>query len=89
MNTLLRVLLAGVFAATMLVGCNKTDEAAEAAKGEMSQAVDPAASTASEAVTDAVPDVVVAPTPEAAAAKEEAVDAIQAAKDAAAADAAK
>jgi hypothetical protein len=53
MNTLLRALLAGVFAATLLTACNKAEEAAEAAKGEMSEAVDATKDAAAATATEA------------------------------------
>ena len=74
MNTFLRALLVGLVATTLTVACSKkTEEAADAAKTEMGEAV------------DATKDAAAATSEAAATAKEEAVDAIQAAKDAAAA----
>ena len=81
MNTLLRVLLSGVFATTLLVGCNKSDDAIDNMKSEMGEAVE-ATKEAAGAVAEETKDAAVE-------AKEDAVDAIQAAKNAAAADAAK
>lgn len=97
MNNTLRVLLAGLFAVTLLAGCSKeAEQAADAAKTEMSEAVDAsteAAATVAEDAVDATKEAAsdaAAATKEAATeVKEEAVDAIQAAKDAAAAEAAK
>ncbi len=85
MNTFIRALLVGLFAVTLTVACSKkTDEAAEAAKAEMGQAVDATKDAAAAATTD-VKDAAAKTEAAAAGAKAEAVDAIQAAKDAAAA----
>jgi TPP-dependent pyruvate/acetoin dehydrogenase alpha subunit len=96
MNTILRALLAGVFALTLLAGCNKSEDAIDNMKSEMGEAVDAAKEAADavaeetkDAVTDAAKDAAAATKEAASEAKEEAVDAIQAVKDASATNAAK
>jgi len=88
MNTVLRALLAGVFAVTLLAGCNKSEDAIDNMKSEMAEAVD-AAKEAADAVAEETKDAAAATKEAASEAKEEAVDAIQAAKDASATNAAK
>ena len=87
MNTFLRVLFAGVFAATLLTGCNKSDDAVENMKEEVGEAVDAtkeAAGAVAEEAKEEVGEAVDATKEAATEAKEDAADAVQAAKKAAA-----
>lgn len=96
MNTLLRILLTGIIATSLLAGCNKSDKEIDNMKSEVGEAVDATQEAAGavaketkEAVTDAASDAATATSEAAVEAKKDAVDAIQAAKDAAAAKLAK
>ncbi|NOT15002.1 MAG: hypothetical protein HOP21_05380 [Methylotenera sp.] len=92
MSALLRVVLAGLFTTALLAGCNKTEEVSEAAKTEMSEAVDSAknAATATTEAAQATADQAAGAVSEAATdAKEVAVDAVAVTKEAVAAEAAK
>ena len=78
MNTFLRALLAGVFAITLLAGCNKSDDAVDNMKEEMGEALDATKDAAGavaeetkEVVTDAASDAATATKKAAAEAKEE------------------
>ncbi len=87
MNIFLRVLLAGVFAATLLAGCNKSDDAVDNMKEEVSEAVDAtkeAAGAVAEEAKEEMGEAVDATKEAATEAKEEAADAVEAAKKAAA-----
>ena len=86
MNTFLRVLFAGVFAATLLTGCNKSDDAVENMKEEVGEAFDAtkeAAGAVAEEAKEEMGEAVDATKEAATEAKEEAADAVQAAKEAA------
>lgn len=96
MKPIFRAILAGLFAIALLSGCNKSDDAVDNMKTEMSEALDATkeaagavATETKEVMSDAAKDAAAATTAAASEAKEEAVDAIQAAKDAAAAQIAK
>lgn len=87
MNTFLRVLFAGVFAATLLAGCNKSDDAVDNMKEEVGEAVDAtkeAAGAVAEEAKEEMGEAVDATKEAATEAKEEAADAVEAAKKAAA-----